>query len=229
MATYLVRKEVSALPTPLAANTVYYVRTGIGFDIYVSDSTGSVVHKSNSRVPAGGTTGQSLTKASATDYDLTWATPAGGGGGAPNIAQVSNTNTSTNINTTSFTEIPIAGTTDILDSTYFTVVGNGIRCLVAGRVKCTAIIRTTSSPDLLSLIKTALAKNSVRFGAEGVGGGAITDGRGTNYYDGSAQVVSYATVAANDIITLLGARVGGAGSLKLAQTGTSILLLEQWG
>jgi hypothetical protein len=34
-------------------------------------------------VPAGGTTGQVLTKASGTDYDTDWETPSGGGGGAP--------------------------------------------------------------------------------------------------------------------------------------------------
>lgn len=33
-------------------------------------------------LPAGGTTGQVLTKTSATDYAAVWATPSGGGGGA---------------------------------------------------------------------------------------------------------------------------------------------------
>lgn len=33
-------------------------------------------------VPSGGSQGQVLTKASATDYDTTWTTPSGGGGGA---------------------------------------------------------------------------------------------------------------------------------------------------
>jgi hypothetical protein len=34
-------------------------------------------------VPAGGTTGQVLTKASGTDFDTDWETPTGGGGGSP--------------------------------------------------------------------------------------------------------------------------------------------------
>lgn len=47
MSTFLVEKVVSALPTMLASNAVYYVRTRAGFDIYVSDSTGSIAHKLN--------------------------------------------------------------------------------------------------------------------------------------------------------------------------------------
>lgn len=41
------KKEVSVLPETLEANTLYMVRTGVGFDLYVSDSTGSVAHKIN--------------------------------------------------------------------------------------------------------------------------------------------------------------------------------------
>lgn len=42
-----VSKVVSTLPDPLAANTVYAVRVGAGFDLYISDSTGTVAHKIN--------------------------------------------------------------------------------------------------------------------------------------------------------------------------------------
>lgn len=46
MARLILNKVVSALPT-LEANTVYFVRTGNGFDLYVSDSTGSIAHSLN--------------------------------------------------------------------------------------------------------------------------------------------------------------------------------------
>ena len=39
----------------------------------------------NKSVPAGGTSGQVLTKSSATDYDFTWSTPGGGGGTAASV------------------------------------------------------------------------------------------------------------------------------------------------
>lgn len=46
--TFKARKEVSVLPTPLEADTLYLVRSGEGFDLYCSDSTGSIAHKVNS-------------------------------------------------------------------------------------------------------------------------------------------------------------------------------------
>lgn len=41
------RKEVSVLPEVLTANTLYMVRIGTGFDLYVTDSTGNTAHKIN--------------------------------------------------------------------------------------------------------------------------------------------------------------------------------------
>lgn len=41
-------KVVSVLPNPLIPNTVYAVRVGNGFDLFFSDSTGSIAHELNS-------------------------------------------------------------------------------------------------------------------------------------------------------------------------------------
>lgn len=41
------RKEVAALPATLTPNTIYAVRRGTGFDLYISDSTGLIAHKLN--------------------------------------------------------------------------------------------------------------------------------------------------------------------------------------
>lgn len=40
-------KVVGSLPPTLAPNTLYAVRTGAGFDLYVSDATGSIAHSLN--------------------------------------------------------------------------------------------------------------------------------------------------------------------------------------
>lgn len=40
-------KVVSALPSPLEKDGLYLVRTGEGFDLYASDSTGAIAHKVN--------------------------------------------------------------------------------------------------------------------------------------------------------------------------------------
>ena len=55
-------KEISTLPATLVANAAYLLRTGTGFDLYVTDSTGSIAYKTN-----GVTVEDSLTSASATN------------------------------------------------------------------------------------------------------------------------------------------------------------------
>lgn len=42
-----IHKIVSALPSTLEPNTIYAVRVGEGFDLYISDLTGSIAHKVN--------------------------------------------------------------------------------------------------------------------------------------------------------------------------------------
>ena len=48
MSTFRIYKVVSALPGTLEPDSVYAVRTGVGFDLYISDATGTVAHKVNS-------------------------------------------------------------------------------------------------------------------------------------------------------------------------------------
>ena len=54
MATFAAFKTVSTLPASLTADAIYAVRVGVGFDLYITDSTGLIAHKVNSE--AGGAT-----------------------------------------------------------------------------------------------------------------------------------------------------------------------------
>lgn len=47
MASLIAHKVVAALPDPLEPDAVYAVRIGDGFDLYISDTTGSVAHRLN--------------------------------------------------------------------------------------------------------------------------------------------------------------------------------------
>ena len=47
MSEFRAQKVVSSLPETLQANTLYFVRTGDGFDLFCSDQTGSIAHKLN--------------------------------------------------------------------------------------------------------------------------------------------------------------------------------------
>ncbi|QRY79626.1 hypothetical protein JVX91_00495 [Pseudomonas sp. PDNC002] len=51
MAKVLQHKVVSALPSPLEANSIYFVRVGTGFDIYVTNSSGTIVAYPINREP----------------------------------------------------------------------------------------------------------------------------------------------------------------------------------
>lgn len=65
MSTFVAAKVVASLPDPVTPNTVYFVRAGAGFDLYCSDSTGSIAHKINDvTVPATGEESPSFTYAS---------------------------------------------------------------------------------------------------------------------------------------------------------------------
>lgn len=48
MSKIKIDKVVSSLPSTLIANTVYAVRVGTGFDLYITDNTGATAHQLNS-------------------------------------------------------------------------------------------------------------------------------------------------------------------------------------
>ena len=54
MSDFKIYKLVGSLPAQLEPNAVYAVRTGLGFDFYISDSTGSIAHKVNDAASEGG-------------------------------------------------------------------------------------------------------------------------------------------------------------------------------
>lgn len=56
MATFRVEKPVSTLPGVLQPNTIYLLRVGVGFELHVSDLTGTVTYSINSTAGADGKT-----------------------------------------------------------------------------------------------------------------------------------------------------------------------------
>ena len=47
MAIFRIEKNIATLPGTLTADTVYAVRAGAGFDLYITESTASVAYKVN--------------------------------------------------------------------------------------------------------------------------------------------------------------------------------------
>lgn len=48
MSDFKIYKEISTVPSEISSDSMYAVRTGPGFDLYLSDTTGSVAYKINS-------------------------------------------------------------------------------------------------------------------------------------------------------------------------------------
>lgn len=48
MSDFKIYKEISTVPNSISSDSMYAVRTGPGFDLYLSDTTGSVAYKINS-------------------------------------------------------------------------------------------------------------------------------------------------------------------------------------
>lgn len=143
---------------------------------------------------------------------------------APYVAQVYNSDTATDINTAGWTDIPINGTTHILDGSHFAISGAGLQCLVAGRVKATANVHYGSS--------VARAAVALRFAIDGTPDGPQSDTGYIRATDGhnnaSLQLTAYFDVAANTVITVRGIRTAAAGVVTLQNEAKSNFILEQW-
>jgi hypothetical protein len=50
----IIAKIVAALPDPLAPDTFYAVRVGVGFDLYFTDALGQTAHALNAASGGGG-------------------------------------------------------------------------------------------------------------------------------------------------------------------------------
>ena len=48
MSDFKIYKEISTVPSNISSDSMYAVRTGLGFDLYLTDTTGSVAYKINS-------------------------------------------------------------------------------------------------------------------------------------------------------------------------------------
>lgn len=48
MSDFKIYKEISTVPSNISSDSMYAVRTGPGFDLYLTDTTGAVAYKINS-------------------------------------------------------------------------------------------------------------------------------------------------------------------------------------
>lgn len=145
------------------------------------------------------------------------------GGGAPNIVQVRNSDTTTDLNSSVFTAAPITGITDHLDSGWFAISGNGVECLRAGRVRASASLHITSTNQRPNL-NVRLAVNGV--GLPGFGASGYIRSQ-SDHDHSSVSITRYVDVAAGDVITVETEQEAWTGGVTMT-AGNSLLILEQW-
>jgi len=142
----------------------------------------------------------------------------------PQVVQLANTDVTTSVNTTAYTDVPLNGSETIRDTAVFERTGAGFRCLRAGKIKLTASVHVNTTVQRMSL-RLQFAKNGTRFGPIG-DSGYIRSASGHN--DGSTHVTTWDVADVNDIYTVQGLQAGVAGTGTMAFVGTSIIIGEMW-
>ena len=140
----------------------------------------------------------------------------------PSFFKITNTDTTTNLNTTSYSTVQMGGTA-IDFGGYFESDGQGIKCLFNGYIKASTVI----------CFAGAVARGSInaRFAINGTGVGAISQCsyiRNSNGHTSSSETLTdIFQVSTNDTLTVLSKKNAVSGTISLQASGTSMLLLER--
>ena len=149
--------------------------------------------------------------------------PAGSGGSSFAAMQLLNTNTTTSVNTSSMTEIPLA--TEVAFGTGFTKVGNGIRADFDGIIEITGSIYCLSVSAQRPAISIEYFKNSATLGPR-FANGYIR--RASNHNESSTTGSPVIAACSNgDIITLRGIQEAAAGTVTMNGAGRSYLQVKR--
>lgn len=140
------------------------------------------------------------------------------------IAQYTNTNTTTNLNTVGFTEIPITGTQEFLDPGY-TLSGNGVQVDFTGRIKVTASINLDSAgtPN-----RTGLEMAVFIAGVEQNGrSNAAYLRNAAHQFDGLSLSKVY-SITSGQVVTIRSIRVStNTVGINMVTSGTSFMTIER--
>ena len=149
--------------------------------------------------------------------------PGGGSDAVWSFAQRVNSDIATNLNNLTQTTVPIDGAM-ITNQSGFAINGNGIQLTAADAyVKCSFSLHVTASFARGNMV-VRLAKNGVLFGPISASG-YIRNANG--HQESSYYTSAWTKMATGDIITIETLREANAGTITMAQAGTSQLLLER--
>lgn len=162
---------------------------------------------------------------SSTEYQIATLNQTGGSGTTAvwSFAQRINADIATNLNNGTQTTVPIDGAI-VTNQTGYAINGNGIELIGAeSYVKCTVNLHCSSASNRTNLI-VRLAKNGVLFGPIAASG-YIRNANGHN--ESSYHITTWTKMVTGDVITVETLQEANAGTVTLAQAGSSQLLLER--
>jgi len=193
-----IEKVIGSLPAQLEADTIYAVRAGSGFNLFFSNSDGDTAYPVN----VGGA----------------------GAGNAISGRRITNTDTATNVNTASLTEIPLNGTSEFFGAGGdFSPSGNGIRGNFDGTVLASGNIYNGVNGAARNALACEYLVGStslgIRYNTSYV--------RRANGHNESSCVLSgiFINVTDGDIITIGGIQEGNTGIVSMGTAGRSFLQL----
>lgn len=177
MAALAINKVVSSLPGTLAANTVYYVRVGTGFDMYVTNSTGTIVAYAMNAAGEGTFTGGTLTSPlnEAPSATIASAATVDVGAASGNTITITGTTTITSFGTIAAGARRLVVFSGILTVTYnatslilptaaniVTAAGDAMELisLGSGNWKCVTFTRASGAPLAKGLVNFSDTLNS---------------------------------------------------------------------
>lgn len=136
--------------------------------------------------------------------------------------KVSNTNTTTNLNTAGNTTVPITGTTEINENNFYTVVGNGVRVPQNRTYKIKVNLHVSGS--------LTRGNMRVRFAINGTPVGPIAAHgyirNSSGHNETSYFLEDLRILASNDIITVVSTQEAGSGTTVMNLAGSSVMMVE---
>ena len=139
------------------------------------------------------------------------------------LIQLRNTDTTTQLNNSSWTTVPIGGIVDIHDAAAFDIVNtHSVRCKFDGRVKCHVNLSQTTS-NVRTQTSVRLTKNGNQFSGVGMSS-YIRSASGHN--ESSSDATGYVDVLVNDVISVQSTQQANNGVI-VQVAGASLFSVER--
>ncbi|MBS1301759.1 DUF2793 domain-containing protein [Loktanella sp. SALINAS62] len=143
----------------------------------------------------------------------------------PALCQLRNTDTTTDLLSLDFADVPMNGVADMHDTAVFARLGDGIQCLQAGRVRIHGQVTGDGGTLQRVAFNLSVAVNGTRF--PGIGQSSYARSW-SGHRTGTSAISRWLDVAAGDVITLQSQKASDILGPMVMTAGESILIVEHY-